>query len=228
MEISGNVLADLVLFLLILLPSVILHEVAHGWVAERFGDPTARQAGRITLDPIPHVDPIGSLLIPGALALAGQPVFGWAKPVPVNPSYFRRPVPTMALVALAGPATNLVLGIVALQVGPFFDAYAHPPAGVSYWYPALGIGMTTVSVWAKVLLGFAVINIVLAIFNVLPIPPLDGSKLLPLVLPEKGRQVFHQISQYGFLILFGLIFIVFQGRLGFISDAVGWLMRAFL
>jgi len=127
------------------------------------------------------------------------------------------------------------LAFITVQLGPFVDTglcrswscieAAHP--NIVIWYD-LGIGITTEGLWAQVLLGFAFLNIVLAIFNMLPIPPLDGSKLLPLVLPEKGKRVFYQVSQYGFLILFALVFVVFRGRLGFLSDAVGWLMRGFV
>jgi Zn-dependent protease len=134
----------------------------------------------------------------------------------------------MAVVAMAGPATNLALGVIALQLGPFVDVYANPLTNAPYWYPSLGIGLTAIGIWVKVLLGFALVNFALAIFNMLPIPPLDGSKLVPLALTEKGRQVFHQVSQYGFLILFLLIFIVLRGELGFMADAIGWLMRVFV
>ena len=209
--IHDNRLLDVVLLLAVLAPSVILHEVAHGWIAERFGDPTARDAGRITLNPIRHVDPIGSLLFPAILALARQNVWGWAKPVPVNPAYFRRPTETMALVALAGPATNLLLASAAGRLGPFDEI-----GGIFY--------KTSSGLWVDVLWAFAVVNVALAIFNMLPIPPLDGSRLLPLVLPERGKEIYHQVSQYGFLILFALIF-VFEGALSFIGDGISAVLR---
>lgn len=218
--IHDNTAVDVVLFVAILLPSVIFHEVAHGWLAERFGDPTARNAGRITLNPIPHIDPVGSLLLPTLLAAAGQNVFGWAKPVPVNPRYFRKPTEQMALVALAGPFTNLGLALVAARLGPLVDG----PAGAVLYSTGLGIGITTDALWGRLVYGFALVNATLAVFNFLPIPPLDGSKLVPLFLPEQGRIAFARFSQYGFLILFALIF-VFPGALSFLGDVIGWLMR---
>lgn len=225
--ITGNRFLDLVLLVAVLIPSVILHEVAHGWVAERLGDPTARRAGRITLNPVRHIDPVGSLLFPTVLALAGQSVWGWARPVPVQPGYFRHPTRGMAGVALAGPATNLVLAVAAAGLGPFVDLRAGAGAAAAraavYW-PGVGIGATTGAVWARVLFAFMVVNCALAIFNLLPLPPLDGSRLVPLALPERGREAFDRLAPYGLLILLGLILIV-PGALGFIGDGVGWVLR---
>jgi len=205
-----NEILDAILFIAILIPSVILHEVAHGLVAHRLGDPTARDAGRLTLNPVKHVDPFGSLLLPGMLALAGQPVFGWAKPVPVNPVRFRRPVPGMAVTALAGPATNLLLAVIAGVLGPFQEVR--------------GLIYVPNDLWAEILWGFMVVNAALAVFNMLPIPPLDGSRLLPLVLGPGGRRIYAQVSQYGFLILFALLFL-FRGSLDFLGDVIAWLVR---
>ena len=209
--IHDNRLLDVLLFLVVLAPSVILHEVAHGWVAERFGDPTARDAGRITLNPMRHVDPVGSLIFPAFLALAQQNVWGWAKPVPVNPAYFRRPNETMALVALAGPVTNLTLAFIGGRLGPFEEFQ-----GQFY--------RTSPELWARVVWAFVVVNVALAIFNMLPIPPLDGSRLLPLVLPQRGKEIYYQVSQYGLLILFALIF-VFDGALAFVGDLIRQVLR---
>jgi len=225
--ITGNRFLDLALFVAVLLPSVILHELAHGWVAERLGDPTARRAGRITLNPVRHIDPVGSLLFPAVLALAGQSVWGWARPVPVQPGHFRHPTRGMAGVALAGPATNLALAVLAAGLGPFLDLRASDAAAAGraavYW-PGLGIGATTGALWARVLFAFALVNCALAIFNLLPLPPLDGSRLVPLVLPEREREAFDRLAPYGLLILFGLI-LIFPGALAFISDVVSWVLR---
>jgi len=173
------------IFIAVLAPSVILHEVAHGWVAERFGDTTARDAGRITLNPLVHIDPLGTVILPAVLALTGAPVFGWAKPVPVVPARLRRPVRDMAFVGLAGPVTN---GLLALLAGRVL-------------LPAVS-GWLGVVVWA-----FAYVNVVLAIFNLLPVPPLDGSRLLPLVLGARGRSVWASIEPFGLLIVFALLFL---------------------
>lgn len=208
--IHDNGVVDALLFILILIPSVILHEVAHGWVAHRLGDPTARDAGRLTLNPIPHIDPFGSVLLPAMLALARQNVFGWAKPVPVNPARFQRPVEGMAITALAGPGTNLLLALVVARLGPFEDHGSF-------------LVLTSDALWADILFGFLVVNVALAVFNMLPIPPLDGSRLVPLVLPPEGRRLFAQISQYGFLILVLLLF-VFEGALSFLGSWIRWLV----
>jgi len=205
-----NSLVDAVLFIVVLAPSVIFHEVAHGVVAARLGDPTARAAGRLTLNPMKHIDPFGSVLLPAMLALARQDVFGWAKPVPVNPSRFAHPTRGMALTALAGPATNLSLALVVGRLGPF----VHVPEGVF---------LTDGSLWARLLWGFLVVNVALAVFNMLPIPPLDGSRLLPLALSTRGRLAYAQISQYGFLILVILLF-VFRDSLNFLGSWIRWIL----
>ncbi len=229
--IHDNTVVDVVLFMAILLPSIVLHEVAHGWVAGRFGDSTARDAGRITLNPISHIDPIGTLVVPGMLAIAGQPVFGWAKPVPVNPAAFRRPKEHMAIVAVAGPATNLLLGIVLAMATRFDTIAASTCTGLGFASNGLclggGEGILTDGLADRMLLAAILVNVALAIFNMLPIPPLDGSRLLPLVLPERARIAYYRVSQFGFLILFALIFL-FRGTLSFIGDWIGWIMRVFI
>lgn len=206
-----NAAVDVVLFILVLLPSVILHEIAHGAVALRLGDPTARDAGRLTLNPVPHIDPFGSVLLPAMLALAGARVFGWAKPVPINPGRFARPVGGMAVTALAGPATNLAIVFLVGRLGPFVQV-----DGVIY--------LTSGGLASRFLLGLLVINAALAVFNMLPIPPLDGSRLLPLVLGREARIAFDRISQYGFLILIVLLF-VFPRSLAFLGTAIRAILR---
>jgi Zn-dependent protease len=186
LTLTGNGIIDAVIFIVLLIVAVILHEVSHGLVARRLGDHTAEAAGRLTLNPLPHIDPFGSVLLPAMLALSGAPVFGWAKPVPVNPRVFRRPTEGMALTALAGPISNLTLALVAGRV----------------LLPLTG-GVASDLIWA-----FGIINVVLAVFNLLPIPPLDGSRMLPLFLNDRARAVYSKIEPYGFLILFALLFIV--------------------
>jgi Zn-dependent protease len=206
-----NAVVDVILFILVLLPSVILHEIAHGALALRLGDPTARDAGRLTLNPVPHIDPLGTVLLPTMLALAGARVFGWAKPVPVNPARFGRPVEGMAATALAGPATNLAIVFLVGRFGPFVQL-----EGEIYY--------TSDSLWAMYLLGLLIVNAALAVFNMLPIPPLDGSRLLPLVLGQRGRIAFEQVSQYGFLLLVVLLF-VFPRSLAFLGTAIRAILR---
>jgi Zn-dependent protease len=222
--ISDNQLLDTVLFIALLVPGVILHEVAHGWVAERLGDPTARRAHRITLNPFRHIDPFGSLLMPAMLALAGQPVWGWARPVPVDPRFFRHSTRGMALVSLAGPAANLSLAAVAARLGPLVDLQAPGAKWSAVMVSSLGIGITTSALWGRLVFAFVVVNVSLAIFNLLPIPPLDGSRLLPLVLTERGRERYDRLAPFGFLVLFLLVF-VFEGALSFVGRLVGSVMR---
>jgi Zn-dependent protease len=225
--ISDSRVLDVVLFLAVLIPSVIFHEVTHGWVAERLGDPTARRAGRITLNPMRHVDPFGSLLFPAVLAVAGQSVWGWARPVPVEPAHFRRPTQGMALVAIAGPASNLLLALVVARLGRLVDLRAagglEALGGGVYW-EGFDVGIRTGALWGRVLFAFVLVNCALAVFNMLPIPPLDGSRLVPLVLPPRARDAFNRLAPYGFMLLF-LLIMVFRDALGFVGTAVGWVMR---
>lgn len=171
-----------------LLVGVVIHEYSHGRVAELMGDPTARQAGRLTLNPLPHLDPFGSVILPLLLLLMGSPVlFAAAKPVPVNPHNFKRGRRDFFWVGLAGPASNLT---VALAAGLITSAV---------W--------TVAPIWVlKIGVYFVKINCVLAIFNLIPIPPLDGSRLVEAYLPGRFLQGYMSIEPFGIFILFGLIF----------------------
>ncbi|MCX7751046.1 MAG: site-2 protease family protein [Candidatus Bipolaricaulota bacterium] len=183
---------------------VIPHEVAHGYVAWRLGDPTAKAAGRLTLNPLPHLDPVGSFLLPLTLLVlrrfAGFPVvFGWAKPVPVNPFYFRDTWGGMLYVSLAGPATNVAMALAAAGIG----------------HGLLALGITNAYVLAFLAL-IVLLSLVLALFNLLPVPPLDGSKVLAYFLPVRWRIRLLQWEQYGIfvvaaLVLLGALGIVFEG-----------------
>lgn len=177
-----------------LVVAVILHEISHGVVALWFGDDTARRAGRLTLNPVPHIDPFGSVIVPALGALAGVPVIAWARPVPVDPSLLRNPRRDMLVVSLAGPATNLVL-----MAGS---------AVVARWLIARDPALTVdgLSLPAQLALVFAVVNLFLGLFNLLPIPPLDGSALLERALPARYLQTWHRFRPYGILVLFLLVF----------------------
>src|SRR3989344_3336665 len=178
----------------ILVFSAILHEIAHGYVADRFGDPTARLAGRLTLNPKPHIDPMMSILLPLILILSGSPViFGAAKPVPIDPFNLKEGLKDIALVSLAGPLTNVIIAVIAAII---FHVLL-PIFGQSIIIAILG--------------KIVEINIILAIFNLLPIPPLDGSKVFSLLLPKNMANAYLSLSSVGFLILIFLLFFPIGG-----------------
>lgn len=203
-----NPVARLSIQLLPLFFSVILHEIAHGWVAERRGDPTARLSGRITLNPLPHVDPVGTLLIPIFLGVLGMPIIGWARPVPVNFLNLRNPRRDSMLVAVAGPGTNLLLalfGALLLRIALFFyfSGAALPSARTSFFLFPLVL-----------MLRFMVeINLLLMVFNMVPIPPLDGSRVLAGVLSPGPARVLAQIEPFGMVIIFALLAYGVLGRM---------------
>jgi Zn-dependent protease len=178
----------IVAYILILFLSLGLHEMAHGWMAYKLGDPTAKHSGRLTLNPLAHIDLLGTIILPLILFLIpGALPFGWAKPVPINPNHFRNPKKDTMWVGLAGPAANL---IVAFLFSLILKTVAAPYL-------------------ANLLLWTIVINLVLAIFNFIPIPPLDGSKILAYFLPAKLSVRYLKVQMYG------LIFIIILINFGF-------------
>jgi Zn-dependent protease len=181
-----------------LIVAVILHEVSHGLVASWFGDDTARRAGRLTLNPIPHIDPVGSIVMPALGAITGFPVLAWAKPVPVNPARMRDPRRDMLFVSLAGPTTNFCLmAVAALAARAMFD-----PGTV----PLGGFGFSDLPLGVQIVFSFAMVNLFLGLFNLVPIPPLDGSELIARVLPKDWLPAWYRFQPYGFLVLFVLVF----------------------
>jgi Zn-dependent protease len=194
-----------VVFFGCLVVAVIFHEVSHGVVASWFGDDTAKRAGRLTLNPIPHIDPVGSIVMPAMGALLGVPVLAWAKPVPVNPNRMRDPRRDMVYVSLAGPITNFLLMVVAaLAAKELFD-----PSSVPFRF-----GFNDLPLGIQILFSFALVNLFLGIFNLVPIPPLDGSALIERVLPETWLPGWYRFRPYGFLVLFILVFTTgFAGRI---------------
>lgn len=196
------------------IPAIVFHEVAHGYVAYRLGDPTARQMGRLTLDPLRHVDLVGTILLPAMLAIAGLPVFGWAKPVPINPRNFRDPRWGMFWTGLAGPATNLVLAAAAGLVLRALAAAGIPPAGPG-------------STVALVLYLFAEINLVLLFFNLIPIPPFDGSRVLPVFLSDAAMVHYARVERYGFLIILALLYFGQRFMQAYFAVTVEPMLRLF-
>ena len=193
---------DTLLLVLALVPALIVaivfHEVAHGWTALALGDPTAKEQRRLSLNPIRHVDPVGTLLVPGAMALFGGPIFGWAKPVPVIKSRLDNPRFGMMAVAAAGPGSNIVMAALgAIVLGLLIRG------GV----PAEGIGGFA----AASLQFFILINLFLAFFNLLPIPPFDGSHILEGLLPRSWARAYDRLRPFGMLLFFALVISVWLG-----------------
>ncbi|HZD40035.1 MAG TPA: site-2 protease family protein [Terriglobales bacterium] len=198
-----GIIRQIALWALPVLTAIVFHEVAHGWVANRLGDSTAARMGRLTLNPIAHIDLFGTILLPALLIIAHAPfLFGYAKPVPVNFFNLNHPKRDMIWVALAGPLTNLLLAfgwIVLLKI--FLPLAGHMPAGGS-------AASSVVQFFAPIALmaGYGVvINIVLAVFNALPLPPLDGGRVLVGLLPEPSSSALARIEPFGFLILIVLL-----------------------
>lgn len=196
---------NIIITFIVLIFSAIVHEVSHGLAAERLGDSTARDEGRITLNPIPHIDPFGSILLPLLLLFAGSPIiFGAAKPVPVNFNNLRNPKRDMALVSFAGPLSNFLLAILFALV--------------------IKLGLSN-SISGPVLVTGIIINLVLGVFNLIPIPPLDGSKILASFLPSKWVYKLFSIERWGFILV--LIFL-YTGLLSYILvPVVVWFSAIF-
>lgn len=184
----------MVLHIAALIVAIVIHEIAHGYVAYKLGDDTAKRQGRLTLNPISHIDPIGTIVVPLLLLFSGSGfLIGWAKPVPVNAAAFRQPLKDMMWVALAGPVSNLLLATgasILFKLCHGFGAITSIPALYGVYF----------------LESFVVINIVLAIFNMVPIPPLDGSKILLPFLPYKIQSIMMQLEPYGLLLVFAAVY----------------------
>lgn len=195
---------------LILLASLSFHEAAHAWTSNKLGDPTAKMLGRLTLNPLVHIDWIGTVAFPLILALSGLPVFGWAKPVPVDMRYLKAPRRDFALVAAAGPVSNVILAV-GLMVLLQAQGGLVPETGVT----RMGL----------ILYDAIYINLILAVFNMLPIPPLDGGNVLAGLVPESMAQVVDRMRPFGVFVIYGLML---TGALNFVFEPIGELMRALL
>lgn len=207
---------DAIILTAVLIFSVVVHEVAHAWQARREGDDTADKLGRITLNPLPHLDPIGSVLVPLALHFSGSGfLFGWARPVPVNPSKYRDPVWGDVRVSLAGIVSNLILAALATVAAVLvlkLGSWVGPLGGVT---DALGQAASY----------GILINLILAVFNLIPIPPLDGSHVLAHLLPRELARTYRKAGQYGFLALMAVLFLA-PGAFRFLMWPVTALMGA--
>ena len=175
-----------------MLASLTVHEWAHAFTADRLGDSTARLLGRLSLNPVVHIDLLGTILLPAIAIFSGLPVLGWAKPVPVNTSRLSNPKRDFMIVAAAGPASNIVLAVIA-------SAIVHGLGGAAGVRPGLLDPVTVAYL-------FVTINVLLAVFNMLPIPPLDGGNVLAGLLPDHMTGLLYGLRQYGFLILYALLF----------------------
>jgi Zn-dependent protease len=188
--------------------SIVFHEVAHGWVANRLGDPTARDLGRLTLNPISHIDLFGTIIMPLMLFVLtdGRMLFGYAKPVPINPNNFKDPKKGMALSSLAGPGVNIAMAVICSfllrVVMAGFEGVAPEP--VWSWF----------SVPVSLMFGYGIIiNVVLAVLNMIPIPPLDGSRVVYWLLPPRLADVYYRLEPYGTFLLMGLIMLGVLGKI---------------
>ena len=179
--------------------AITVHEVAHGWVAKKYGDNTASSLGRLTLNPIKHIDLFGTIILPGLLLVTGTGfIFGWAKPVPVDPRNFKNPLKDMAIVALAGPVSNLLMAVFWALITRLGVSIG---AGAEYIsLPLIYTGVAGIS-----------INLVLALINLLPIPPLDGSRILTGMLPNYWAWQYNRLERYGFIILLLLLYTKLLG-----------------
>ena len=186
--------AQIFIAMIVLLFSLTVHEMSHAWTADQFGDPTARLLGRVSLNPIVHADPIGTILFPLISMVSGAPLIGWAKPVPVNLRYLHHPRRDYMLVAAAGPTSNLVLALFAALLLILLPVSPQT------------IGEPTVSAPVAAILSQTMrLNVLLAVFNMIPIPPLDGGNVLAGLLPPSFADSFNRIRPYGFLLLYALI-----------------------
>lgn len=194
---SLDYLLGIVVSVLLVMFSAMVHEVAHGWVAHLCGDDTAREAGRLTLDPRAHLDPLGSVILPIACALMGAPVFAFAKPVPYNPARLRHPRRDELLVALAGPASNLLQAVLGTALLGATLALGQGALTVEMLYGAMDL-LTT----------YVYVNLVLCFFNLIPFPPLDGSKVILYFLPPAARRRYYELQQYAMFLLLLLLYVL--------------------
>jgi Zn-dependent protease len=202
---------SIVISLFALLFAITIHEASHAWSAQRFGDPTAAAMGRVSLNPLAHIDPIGTVILPLLLVITGAPAFGWAKPVMVNPRNLRHPRRDNLWISFAGPAANLTAATVCLLLILLVKAFR--PDTIAFLAAFLGrqqrfsAGIYPLEGLVLVLFYFILVNTYLAVFNLIPVPPLDGSGVLGGLLSSQAAAAYDRIRPYGFIIVLGLIML---------------------
>ena len=213
---NNNIVYQIAIWLVPLVIAIVFHEVAHGLVARRLGDPTAEERGRLSFNPLKHVDPFGTVILPLLLAVShAGAIFGWAKPVPVNYARLRNPRRDMVLVALAGPGMNLLLAIVgALILAATVSLGGDQPSGVAKFI-------------ALNALNFVFINIFLGIFNLLPVPPFDGGHVVQGLLPPQAAKAFGNIGRYSLLVMVFLLLILPMAGINVVGRIVSPIVNAF-
>ncbi len=220
---SGESILTLVVILIVVLFSMVLHELAHGLVAYWLGDDTAKEDGRLTLNPLKHLDPVLSFLIPILMFLSGGPIFGGAKPVPVDSRNLKHGVWGMALVAIAGPLTNLLIALVSFLIGYWTGALGFMNGSMYY---STGLG-------GIIMMELVMVNLGFGIFNLIPIPPLDGSRVLYAIAPDPVREVMAGMEKYGIIIVMFIVVlfpnaisVILGGATEGVLKAFGWLVGA--
>jgi Zn-dependent protease len=222
-------IGNLIIFFIVLLFSLSFHEAAHAWTSERFGDDTGRLQGRITLNPIPHIDPIGTILFPLLSSIGGIPLLGWAKPVQTNPLLWRDKTKANIMVSAAGPLSNFILATITFIIvkvlilsgvlflnGGYYDLVKPAPGQAAFMAP--------LAVFLSVML---LLNVMLGVFNFIPVPPLDGSHILEELLPSGMAEAYYQIRPFGYILLYLLMFLgVFSAIFMPVYKAVLFLLGA--
>ena len=194
--------------------SIMVHEISHVYAAYRLGDPTAKRAGRLSLNPAKHLDPVGSVLLPLIMSFIGGPIFAYAKPVPYNPMYFKDRKRGELIVAFAGPASNLAQALVGAAICCIVQAAVSP---------AMSMGMVEALIWVyRIGYYYCLINLVLLFFNIIPLPPLDGASIVTAFLTPAGMEKFYKVKQYSMFILLALLFLV---PMVTPWDPLGWYLK---
>ncbi len=206
MEFLQNIdIATVAIQFVVLLFSLSIHEASHAWMADRMGDYTARYMGRVTLNPVPHIDPVGTILFPLLMFFTSIPIIGWAKPVPVNPAHLRNPRKDNIYISMAGPGSNLLAGSIAFVLILILKIF-NPELILEFFRLIPGNDSVLTPVVA-ILYYLFLINFALALFNCIPIPPLDGHWVLYGLLPDNAAVALERVGRYGFLIIYALMFL---------------------